>query len=205
MTLLKTLPGYKFAVQRYEALDSELRKFLRLFVFWGLRCIFWVIDVVAAMNFEPCAEGCGFVEPPRKSCQALVLSIALFNFFSLVAFIIFLLVRYTSGDRDRAEAALVTHVLISVGLLLKLADIGMPIALTVTCFPDSATSPFENFMSTVQCEKVTVDKPPCPVMDFFALYALYCMIKVVVMSADVIITTPQMLQKSNDWYQARRL
>ena len=177
LSVVRTLPGYKFVVQRLDALDGDLRKFLRLFVFWGLRCCFWLVDVVAAMNFDSCAEGCGFVEPPRKSCQALILSIAIFNFFSLVAFVIFLLVRYTSDDRDRAEAALVTRVLIGVGLLLKLADIGMTLAVTATCFPDSATPPYENFMSMTRCEG-TLQEPACPVMDFFALYAIYAVLKV---------------------------
>lgn len=175
--LIRTVPGYKFVARRLEALDGDLKKFLRLFVFWGLRFCFWIIDVIAAFNFASCAEGCGFVEAPRKSCQALILSIAIFNFFSLVAFIIFLLVRYTSGDRDRAEARLVTGVLISVGLVLKLADIGMTVMVTTTCFPDSATPPYENFMSMTQCAG-TVQKPACPVMDFFALYAIYAVLKV---------------------------
>jgi len=175
--LVRTVPGYKFVVRRVEALDGDLKKFLRLFVFWGLRFCFWMIDVIAALNFAECADGCSFVEAPRKSCQALILAIAIFNFFSLVAFIIFLLVRYTSGDRDRVEARLVTRVLISVGLVLKLADIGITVAVTTTCFPDSATPPYENFMSMTQCAG-TVQKPACPVMDFFALYAIYAVLKV---------------------------
>jgi hypothetical protein len=175
--LISTVPGYKFVVRRLEALDSDLRKFLRLFVFWGLRFCFWTIDVVAAWNFESCAEGCGFVEAPRTSCEALILSIAIFNFFALVAFIIFLLVRYTSDDRDRAEARFVTRVLITVALVLKLADIGMTVAVTTICFPDSATPPYENFMSMTQCAG-TIQNPACPVMDFFALYGIYAVLKV---------------------------
>ena len=175
--LIRTVPGYKFVVRRLEALDGELKKFLRLFVFWGLRFCFWMVDLIAALNFESCAEGCGFVEAPRKSCQALIFSISIFNFFCLVAFIIFLLVRYTSGDPDRAEALFVTRVLIIVGLVLKLADIGMTVAVTTTCFPDSATPPYENFMSMSQCAG-TVQRPACPVMDFFALYAVYAVLKV---------------------------
>ena len=175
--LIRTVPGYNYVVRRLEALDSDLRKFLRLFVFWGLRFCFWTIDAVAAYNFESCAEGCGFVEAPRTSCEALILSIAIFNFFALVAFIIFLLVRYTSDDRDRAEARFVTRVLITVGLLLKLADIGMTVAVYTTCFPDSATPPYENFMSMTQCAG-TIQNPACPFMDFFALYGIYAVLKV---------------------------
>ena len=175
--LIRTVPGYNYVVRRLEALDSDLRKFLRLFVFWGLRFCFWTIDAVAAYNFESCAEGCGFVEAPRTSCEALILSIAIFNFFALVAFIIFLLVRYTSDDRDRAEARFVTRVLITVGLLLKLADIGMTVAVYTICFPDSATPPYENFMSMTQCAG-TIQNPACPFMDFFALYGIYAVLKV---------------------------
>ena len=175
--LIRTVPGYNHVVRRLEALDSDLRKFLRLFVFWGLRFCFWTIDAVAAYNFESCAEGCGFVEAPRTSCEALILSIAIFNFFALVAFIIFLLVRYTSDDRDRAEARFVTRVLITVGMLLKLADIGMTVAVYTICFPDSATPPYENFMSMTQCAG-TIQNPACPFMDFFALYGIYAVLKV---------------------------
>ena len=195
---------HSFIVQRYEAVDGELRKFLRLFVFWGLRFCFWAIDTVAAATFERCAEGCGFVEDPRKSCQGLILAIAVFNFFALVSFVVFLVVRYTSTDRDREEAAFVTHVLIVVGLLLKLADIGMPIAVTAVCFPDSATPPYENFMSMTRCEG-SIQRPSCPFADFFALYAVYCVIKVIIMTADVLVTTPQMFRKTSDWYLARRI
>ena len=97
--------------------------------------------------------------------------------FVILAFIIFLLVRYTSDDRDRAEARFVTRVLITVGLLLKLADIGMTVAVYTICFPDSATPPYENFMSMTQCAG-TIQNPACPFMDFFALYGIYAVLKV---------------------------
>ena len=70
-----------------------------------------------------------------------------------------------------------TRVLITVGLLLKLADIGMTVAVYTICFPDSATPPYENFMSMTQCAG-TIQNPACPFMDFFALYGIYAVLKV---------------------------
>ena len=77
---------HAYVVWRFEKIDSDLRKFLRLFIFWGLRLCFFVIDAWAAWTFPECAEGCGFTrmpnmtaaEDPRETCQGLILSIATF-------------------------------------------------------------------------------------------------------------------------------
>jgi hypothetical protein len=203
---------HAYVVWRFEKIDSDLRKFLRLFIFWGLRLCFFVIDAWAAWTFPECAEGCSFTrtpnmtaaEDPRETCQGLILSIATFNLFTCMSFIFFLLVRQTSDDRDRTEAALVTRVLILVSFLLKVADIGMAISVYTTCFPDSASPPYDNFMSMRHCEG-GLAKPRCQFADFFALYGIYCILKVLVSTADTVITTPQMWQKSHDWYVARKI
>ena len=199
-----------FVYEKVQSIDGELRHFLRLFVFWSLRFLFWIIDMIAASSYVPCADSCGCTEEvcpaSRKTCHGLVLSIAIFNFFTLVAFVIFLLVRLTTDEQtsssgDRREAAFVTNALMFVGLLLKLADIGMPIAATGLCFPDSATPPYANYMSLSQC----TGEPACPIGDFFAIYAIYCVMKVLIGFADVVVTTPMMSQKTYDWYLAPRL
>ena len=199
-----------YVYEKVQSIDGELRHFLRLFIFWGLRFLLWLIDMIAAASYVPCADSCGCTEEacpaPRKTCHGLILSIAIFNFFTLVAFIIFLLIRLTTDEQssssgDRREAATVTNVLLFVGLLLKLADIGMPVAATGLCFPDSATPPYVNYMSMSQC----TGQPACPFGDFFALYAIYCIMKVMIGVADVFVTTPMMSQKTYDWYLAPRL
>merc|ERR1711907_650255 len=103
-------------------------------------------------------------------------------------------------------AACVSWVLAIVGLALKMSDIGMPIIATAMCFPDSATPPYVNHMSGLVCYNAsensthTRENEPCPFGDFFALYAIYCVMKVTIGVVDVIVCTPMLFTKTSEWY-----
>jgi len=91
----------------------------------------------------------------------------------------------------------VTLALVSLDAILKVGDIGTPIMLTAVCFPDSAMPPFNTTLAGRNCAK------PCPIGDFYAVYAIYVLIKALIGAVDLSINTSILLRKPRDWYRLR--
>ena len=96
-------------------------------------------------------------------------------------------------------------------VLLKFADLVLPILSVVNCFPDSASPPYVNFMSMATCAhtsppgvQVLTPNIHCRLGDFFALYAVYCGLKSGIGLLDVLSTTVLLLQAPRRWYQAEK-
>ena len=209
--------------------DVELARFLRLLAFWVARLCFCGIDGLAATYFSSCADACDWPDPRvnetalddpanahypavgRMTCHGLILGTATFNFFALGTFVFIVALRLRASKVDYAEAQCVTYALVLLLVLLKFADLVLPILSVVNCFPDSASPPYVNFMSMATCAhtsppgvQVLTPNIHCRLGDFFALYAVYCGLKSGIGLLDVLSTTVLLLQAPRRWYQAEK-
>jgi len=127
----------------------------------------------------------------------MLASIAAINLFSILAFVVVVAVRLLAPERSYAEACLVTYLLVSLDMVLKLTDASLPIALTASCFPESIAPPFNGSLVTYRCDV------PCVLGDFYAVYAFYGISKCAVGLVDLALATPFLCRKPRDWYQWR--
>ena len=199
---------------------TETERILALPAFWAARLIFFLVDFMAAVNFDECAESCEMTEEdmPIEGCQSTLLAIALFNFFALLALGLTLGIRWFSEERSYTEAKYVTYVLVFLEFALKILDVGLPVVVTMRCFPWSAVPPYHNRMNLLSCElnrtngeeKVVngtgVWGPwtPCAVGDLFATYSLYVLAKCGLGLFDLVLNTATLCTKPRDWYRLRR-
>ena len=79
-------------------------------------------------------------------------------------------------------------------------DIVLPLVTTLSCFDDSVVPPFEGAMNPKRCRDRS-----CRVGDFYALYSIYALVKILVCTADVLLNTRTMARKPGEWYRMRRI
>ena len=127
-------------------------------------------------------------------CDGLLSSISALNLFSVAAFALLVTIRFVAPERSYTEACLVTYALVSLDLLLKLSDAALPVALTVTCFPESAQPPFNSTIVAYNCVR------PCAIGDLYAVYFFYCLAKTSIGCADIVVSLPFLLRKPKEWY-----
>ena len=171
---------------------TEPQRLLALPLLGACRFVFLVVDVMAAAFFGTCSRGCGVI--PLPGCEGLLGFIATLNFFSVLALVLIVLIRWFTEARAYSEAHYVTNVLVLLDLALTLGDMGTPIMLAGICFPASALPPFNNSMNMDNCPQ-----PTCPVGDLFAVYSWYVVPKVVIGFVDVLLNTETLIRKPRDW------
>ena len=162
------------------------------------RTLLFGIDTVAVASFRSCAESCNLTDPPRSTCEALLLAVSWFNGLAVLGFMLVVGIRWFVEERSFDEARCITHLIVTIEILLKCVDVALPLVLTFECFTDSTLPPFDNSMSSCP-------KSGCLVGDFFAMYGLYSIVKVLVGGLDLVLNSGTMIRKPSDWYRMRRI
>ena len=76
----------------------------------------------------------------------------------------------------------------------------LPLVTTLSCFSDSLVPPFEGAMNPKKCTERS-----CRVGDFYALYSIYALLKILIGTADLLLNTRVMFRKPSDWYRIHRI